>query len=195
MPKYPARLLAKQGDLLLSSKQIDGEHYLGKWVDAAIILKESDGKLSQEAIDVKRIPGFSCNKIPESTSFDLTIKFIDEFAHIYNADWQVGTDGIVPDDAHFQIIQDRQLYYFKVKNINGFTDTYQNPPDKTENKYVFTVVIVHKPLASNYWHFEFEIQSNHNIIGNTSSAWKKLVCSTIRDRVQEIAVFELSPTG
>ena len=56
----------------------------------------------------------------------------------------------------------------------------------------FRVEIVHKPLVANYWHFEFKvIAENEEIDTINSKAWRKAICSSIRDRVQEIAVFKM----
>jgi hypothetical protein len=51
-------------------------------------LKNADGKLNPSAIDTKRIPGFSTNKIPKSKRSDLNIFFAKEFAPKYLSGWQ-----------------------------------------------------------------------------------------------------------
>jgi hypothetical protein len=75
--KYPARLIPKKNYQLISEEMLDAAHLLAKWVDSNVQLRDEDGKLSQSAIDVKRIPGFSSNKIPDSVVSDLQIKFKD----------------------------------------------------------------------------------------------------------------------
>jgi hypothetical protein len=50
--------------------------------------------------------------------------------------------------------------------------------------------VVHKPLVANYWHFELAIDSKHGKIEKVKSGWHKLVCSSIRDKVQEVAIFQ-----
>lgn len=187
---YPLHLVPTKNLKTISQNELNISNYLGKWVDNAIELKDVDGKLNASAIDINRIPGFSTNKIPGSTIIDLNIEFDKQFSHLYIKSWHEGDIGIMPEDNHFQFNQERKHYFLRIADMQ-FTDEYLNPPDKTDIVYKYTVNVEHKPLVSNYWHFELTVTSPDHIINNSSGAWRKLICSGIRDRIQEKAVFEL----
>jgi hypothetical protein len=188
---YPLRLLPKQDFTVLGDADINPDHFLGKWVVTFEGIQNEDGKLDASAIDLKRIPGFSSNKIPESLASDLNIAFNEGYPAIYNAPWSEGATALLPDDGHFQILKNRTHYFIKISEINGFSGSYYNPPDDNRTIYNFTVNIVHKPLMANYWHFEIFISSPDHKIVSSDGKWRQLICSSIRDRIQEIAVFDL----
>ena len=189
---YPAHLIP-QKDLKIISP-IDPTHFLGKWVDSDVQLKESDGKLSPEAIDIVRLTGYSTNKIPSSQPLDLKIAFTVEkdFANSnYTCDWKEGEDGVTPPNNHWEVIENRQLFFIRISDIDGFSGQYFNPPDRPDKKFSFTVKVVHKPTKTNYWHFEFYVSNEDGAIERLNTkGWRKTVSSSIVNKIQEVAVFE-----
>lgn len=189
--RYPLRLIPTSEFKKISDTKSIQTHYLGKWVEGANLFKDEDGKLSPAAIEVKRIPGFSTNKILHSKKCDLNIQFIKEVSGIFNAGWEEGQAGLFPSLLDFQIDSTRKHYFVKISDIDGYTDKYHNPPGKTDDEFMFTVKVVHKPLMANYWHFELSIDTAHGKIESAKSAWQKVICSSIRDRIQEKAIFKI----
>ncbi len=169
---------------------INDNHFLGIWVDPSIRLKDEDGKLNLSAINIKRIPGFSTNKLPPTKKWYLNIQFKKEFSNPYLNEWNKDEDGVYPLRDHYDFITDRGHYFLKAREINGAEGGYTYPVD-SQNSFTFTLFIVHKPLVSNFWHFEFDITSPHGRIEKTSAAWHKLICSVIIDTIQEKAVFSI----
>lgn len=187
---YPQHLLPSKDHTLISTINLDSTHYLGKWVESEVTLKDADGKLSASAIEIRRIPGFSTNKIPESKKSDLKIKIKKDFEYPHLNNWVEGTVVERPKKTEFEIVNSRKCYFIPIGRINGFRGEYENVATKSNNKQEFELQVCHKPLNANYWHFEFKILANGIEITNVSSAYKKLICSFITDHIQEIAVFD-----
>ena len=187
--QYPDHLIPKSDFPIISL--IDDADYICRWVDGKIQLKESDGKLNPGAIVVERIPGFSTNKIPHSIPSDLYIVFPKESLEKYGKEWQPGIDGEKPDEGEYSIDDTRNYFLVRTSDINKYAENYQNPQNPDE-LLSFTVYLIHKPLVSNYWHFELSVKdAQNNEIKNAGAKWKKSVCSTIRSRMQDTAVFEI----
>ena len=170
---------------------MDNTHFLAKWVDANIILKDPDGKLNPSAIEIKRIPGFSTNKIPSSKPSDLDIEIKEDYKVQFLSPWTEGAHGKCPSKEEFIIDNTRQHYFLMIGNINGLVGQYENPPGKEDKKYKFELQVSHRPLECNYWHFEFIVIANGVEITNANSGWKKLICSTVIDRIQEVSIFKI----
>ena len=190
---YPIHLVPQKDFKFI--KEVDKSDFLGKFVNPDVDLKDPDGTLSAEAIETKRLPGFSTNKLPHSLSSDLKIAFICEkgIKDNYTKEWNEGEEGICPDDAHWQLEEDRKIYYFRIGDIDGFSGDYQNPPTEKGDEYKFFVQVIHKPTMTNFWHFEFYISNDRKeaIDVLNDKGWRKTVSSAIRSKLQEIAVFEL----
>ena len=196
MASYPQRLIPTPQLQIISSANLDTSHYLGRSIEPNIRLKDDDGKLNLGAIEVNRIPGFSTNKLPKSKKQDLNIKFKKEFVEIYTARWIEGDEGLLPPLHTFNIDYSQQHYFIQISQIDGFTDTYKIPSNKKnipDFSAPFEVLVAHKPTVSNYWHFEFKVMANGEEIESIDSkAWRKLICSSISDRIQEVAVFTVT---
>ena len=100
---YPKRLIPTNQDKFIAINYLIEPHLLGKWLEDDLNLKDPDGKLNAAVVDLKRLPGFSTNKIPESRRSDLNFKIKDEFKGIYNAAWVEGTNGLRPSKECFEI--------------------------------------------------------------------------------------------
>lgn len=187
--EYPLHLIPNPDlEIIINPNE---EHYLGAWVATNRSFKDSDGKLDAGAIDIKRIPGLSTNKIPESHISDLDIRFVGlNASHLNFTGWRPGDNGQVPSDDDFEVI-DRNHYFIQIAEINNFTGDYQNPSDDKSNVYQFTVTVVHKPLIANYWHFELFVSSPNHEFTTTNGKWRGLVYSAIRVKIQDKAVFEI----
>lgn len=196
MASYPLRLIPTPQLQIISSANLDTNHYIGRAIEANVRLKDNDGKLNLGAIEVNRIPGFSTNKLPKSKKQDLNIKFKKEFIDKYTANWIEGENGLPPPSHTFNIDYSRQHYFIKISQINGFTDNYKIPSNKKnipDFSAPFEVFVCHKPTVSNYWHFEFKVMANGEEIKSIDSkAWRKLICSSISDRIQEVALFRVN---
>ena len=188
--KYPTHLLPSKNLPIIQLQDLDNTHYLGKWVESSIPLKDPDGKLSAGAIDVKRIPGFSTNKIPGSIPCNLNIEIKKDFQSIYLSPWLPGDIVQRPSKKEYNIDNTRQHYFFLIGKLNGLAGDYENPPG-SKTQYKFNLEVCHKPLCSNYWHFEFKVIADGVEIVNMSAKWKKLIYSTIRDTIQESSVFHV----
>ena len=188
---YPDHLIPNKDLKIIDNAEIDQSEHLGIWVRDDLTFKDPDGRLSQSAIDLSKIPSFSTNKIPDSVPNDLNIFFERDFISIYNVAWHEGEDGTIPENSHFSFVENRNHYFIKISNIDNFGDHYQNPPTDDSIQYEFIVHVVHKPLVSNYWHFELSITSPDHVIIDTKGAWKKLICSSIRKQIQEKAEFSI----
>lgn len=152
-----------------SYEDLNKSHYLGKFVESNIRLKDSDGTINGGAVDVNRIPGFSTNKIPDSVPEDLNIKFKDTHRNNYVVEWYPGINGIMPPNDHFDIIDDTRYYFLRIEDIE-FSDGSYKHADNLNKDYNFSLKVIHKPLVSNYWHFEFHIDSEHGIVDKNKSA-------------------------
>jgi hypothetical protein len=174
-------------------------HYLGKWAETLkegieIPLKDTFGQLNIHLIEVKRIPGFSTNKIPASKKRDLYLEFTEkQYNSMYGAAWSEGQEGLVPHKTHYDFTIKRKLYFIPIKQIHDFKGEYRNGNNPAGAPALqFTVQVIHKPLLSNYWHFEFKVLDNlMTEIITANSAWKKQICSSISSKVQEIAIFNI----
>jgi hypothetical protein len=189
---YPTYLIPYRNLTIISEDDLDLSHHLGKWVKPDSPFRNADGKLDYSAIPLKRLPGCSSNKIPNSKPTDLYIEFKSEFAHLYKPHWIEGEDGLIPDNNHFERNENRNIFFIKIGDIHNLKDSYSHPTDKTKPVYSFIVKVIHKPLVSNYWHFELIIKSDsHQEIKSSDPKWREKICTTIMDEIQEKAIFEL----
>ncbi len=187
---YPKHLIPTEKSQIILSTAFNEGQRLAKWVAPGIQLKNTDGKLNPSAVEIKRIPGFSTNCIPYSKKEDLFIQFKTEYKEKFNSPWVSGGKGELPPNDSFEIDPTRGIYYIPILQIHGFKEKYNNPPDKIYPKYEFELKVCHKPLVANYWHFEFQVfDNNGDLIDNMKTGWRKLICSSIRDRLQEIVKF------
>jgi len=147
--------------------------------------------LNPSAIDIDRIPGFSTNSIPHSKKHHLFIKFNEDVKKTYNADWKEGNDGLYPTKESYEIVSTRKIFFIPLLKLHGYKGKYHNPPEKTDKAALeFTLKICHKPLVSNFWHFEFlVVDAAGNEIKGNGKGYRKTVYSSIRDKIQDIAVF------
>ena len=187
------RLIPTKQNKLISSSELNKSHYLGKWVEGNITLKDSDGKLSASAIHVDSIPGFSTNKIPPSVVSDLDIIINSEHKKYYNELWVEGTDGEQPENDQFYLDNYRQKYFIKISDIDGYTSTCLSA-DKKPKKIVFVINTSHAPVKANFTHFEFRVIADGKEVkdsGRTNTGYKRVICGLIRDKVQDIAIFNI----
>src|SRR5258706_1649374 len=98
--RYPMCLIPKS-HYNLHGTGINDNHFLGIWVDPSIRLKDEDGKLNLSAINIKRIPGFSTNKLPPTNKWYLNIQFKKEFSNPYLNEWNKDEDGVYPLRDHY----------------------------------------------------------------------------------------------
>jgi len=105
-------------------------------------------------------------------------------------DWTTGEDGKYPDKNQYVFDRGRKHYFLRIGDFHNYKNTYQHA-SKKGNAFEFSLKIVHKPLIANFWHFEFATHSEHGEVVDTSAAWKKLICSSILDRIQEKAFFQI----
>ncbi len=193
---YPQHLIPRKDLKFIHA--FDTSDRLGKWVEPEFELKDEDGRLSSSAVDVASLAGFSTNKIPSSHPKDLKINFVcdKEMRSRYLAPWQVGIDGLVPENEEWEYREDRQLYFFKAVDVDGLVGDFNNPPDKPNKKFEFTLRIVHKPTMTNYWHFEFLITTNETaeprqIKKMDDTGFRRVIGSKIIACLQETADFDL----
>lgn len=146
---YPSRLVPHRSDKVLT--RINRNEVLCRWVDPELELKDESGQLTAEAIEEKRIFGYSTNKIPPSVPEDVRIDFHDAKFTQY---WNEGDEPLVPTDNEFYDCGG-SFFLFQIKDINAFSENYPYPADKKPN-YKFYLKVSHKPLKANFSHFEFD---------------------------------------
>jgi hypothetical protein len=186
---YPEHLIPNSQLSILQNNNIDKSEYIGAWIDTKHRLKDADGNLNGSAIDLHKLPTFSCNKIPLSVPVDLNIEFEPTTKHLYLHEWHDGEDGLTPPPEHFDYVN-RHLYFLKISDIE-YQGEYFNPWDDEENHYAFNVRLVHKPTVSNFWHFQFEIVTEHGIIEKNKNRWINELCGSIRGQIVKYAIFDL----
>jgi hypothetical protein len=185
--EYPEYLIPYRNLRILLESELDPNHHIGIWVDKDVQLKDENNRLNGGAINLHHIPHFSNNKIPHSAIRDLNIKFNDNVKNLYSTLWVEGTDGIMPNQGEFFFEDDRNHYFIKISDINGYTDTYE----KSDTTYTFTVNLVHKPTTANYWHFEFKISSDGNEVDYNGRKWVNDIIGSIRGNLVKKAIFEI----
>lgn len=190
---YPIVLIPTSNLHIIQPTTFSNKQYLGKWVELKenTSFKEPDGKLSPDVVELNRIPGFSTNCIPASKRVHLFIRIKKEFQDIYGVPWTQGTEGLTPPKDAYEIVSNRKRYFIPILKIHGFKDKYTNPPDKPESVFEFEVQVKHAPIISNYWHFEFSVFADGKEMPIANAKWKKLICSSICDRIRQIAVFKI----
>jgi hypothetical protein len=121
---YPERLIPNRNLVLITNESLDKSDKLGVWVDSEQILKDEDGSLNGGVINLKRIPKFSTNKIPDSIPNDLNIKFNEDCKDLFDVSWQEGESGLYPQPHQFYFIDERQHYFLNISDLDGYEDTY-----------------------------------------------------------------------
>lgn len=191
MPNYPERLLPKKDSKYISTTP--ESDVLCRWTSYP--LKDETNCLSALAIEEKRIPDYSTNKIPPSVTEDILIAFFDK--NILDEKWEEGDDFIPVKDEDFYYDTDRSYFFFKISSIDNFESTYPFPfsQDLDDYKFRFQVKVKHAPLKVNFSHFEFEIQyfdENGNPAKKPSrNSLEKVVIANIRDKLIKIAKFSM----
>ena len=144
------------------------------------------------AIDIDRIPGFSTNIIPKSRKEHLFIDFKQDFKKEYTLEWNIGDSGLIPPKLSYDVLWERKRYFIPLLKIHGFKGKYNPHPNKENAPLIeFELKVVHKPLISNYWHFEFAIFGKDGEIKGASKGkgYRNTIYSSIRAELQEIAIF------
>lgn len=188
---YPLRLIPKKNDPLIES--FFPNEYLVRGVNEKYALRDETGQLSALAIEEIRIPGYSTNKIPPSLSEDINIILLNTAKSLQP--WNPGDDVYMPEDNEFTINTNRQKFFIRIVDICGYEGKYPFPANEKKNKFNFIVSVIHKPLKSNYAHFELQISyfdSQNKSQSKTSKKSQKLINATIRSKLIEIAQFNLS---
>jgi hypothetical protein len=188
MPEeYPKHLIPTKDLKLISASDLNPQHHIGVWIKSDVILRDDDGRLNGSAVDLKKIPHYSNNKIPDSIPRDLNIEFDGDYKKAYLVAWKEGDEGILPQNEHFKYEDNRSHYFVQVSDISEYTDTYQ----KNETEYSFHVNLKHCPTVSNYWHFEFSIMSEGNEVDYSKKKWINDICASIRGNIVQKAKFEI----
>ncbi len=153
MPKYPNRLLPRKNDSVIT--KFNTHDILCRW--SKYPLKDETGKLSALAVDERRIPEYSTNKLPPSISEDIKIAFHNN--KLTYIKWKPGENAIKVKDEDFYYDDSRSMFYLKISSIDGYTSKYPYPfsEELSDYNFIFQVKVVHDPLKVNYSHCIFEI--------------------------------------
>lgn len=189
---YPKHLVPLLGNGQI--EEFEDTDFLGVWVESEQSLKAPDGTLNPAIIEIKRLPGFSMNKLPSSLPEDLLIKVHKDFKDKYLGKWDCSKEGLAPADNEYELNTSRKIYFLRLLNVHLYSESYQAPNPNLSGNYKFELHVKHDPLSCNYWHFELHIYdlNAQKYITDVSKAWKKLVCSAVRDHFSNIARFEMS---
>jgi hypothetical protein len=187
---YPNRLIPNKNDKMINIQPEILKHFLGHWISKDTPLKEADNYLNPMAIDVKRLSGFSNNKIPGSAVKDLNICILQKYKKSLGAHWIEGSSGIKPQWYQFQYDNSRQHFFMRIGDLHNYSDKYTKPSGST-NEYKFTLIIIHVPLNSNFFHFEFKFldKDSEEIKKIEEKGWTKAISASIMDHVQHCALF------
>lgn len=162
-------------------------------VRSNIPLLDEHGNLSPLAIEIKRLPGYSTNKIPDSKSCDTQIAFASHCKSKYNRNWHGKKRGIYPSRLDYTLDLNGKQFFIPIRLIDNYSEAISTAAKPVQTKH-FRVKVVHKPTWTNYSHCELFIfdVSTGNEIRYESKGWRHAVLSSIRDKVQEIARTQIS---
>lgn len=183
MCDYPQRLLPDKYFKIIN--QFDETEILCRWTKYP--LKDETGRLSALAVDEKRLPGYSTNKIPPSATDDILIAFYNQA--IQNEIWNEGDEPISVDHSDFYYDLDRKYFFITISDVNNFEGQYPYPYSTELNQFTFRfkVLVKHAPLKVNYSHCEFEIiffdQNGKETTQPSKNSLQKVVLATIRDKL------------
>src|SRR5688500_11373088 len=85
---YHTRLVPNSGNTKITDLGPFLQEILCRWVSPNTKLKDQQGNLSSEAVEEKKLFGYSVNKIPPSVIEDIFLGFHDTAR--FNQDWQEG---------------------------------------------------------------------------------------------------------
>ena len=189
---YPTYLVPKKSDKILNNNEIPKLDFLGVWVETDEDLEDENKNLKAEFINVHRLPHYSTNKIPPSHISDLSLSFYEEYKKLYTAVWKEGEEGINPLPDHFEFSTSRKYFFMKIEDINNYKSTYERV-DKKNQQFEFTLSILHKPLVSNLWHFEFSIKTPDGELKKIDKkGYSNLIGASIRSHIRKIAKFKVA---
>lgn len=191
MNEYPRRLLPQPHFPFINS--LNPYEVLCRWSHYPI--HDELGKLSALAIEEKRIPTYSTNKIPPSEVIDVKIAFHDK--NLTSLKWTPGEDPIDISPEDFFIDELRNCFFIQIKDIDGYKGLYPVPytSDELEYRLTFIVKIVHDPLKVNYSHCCFEIQY-YDMNGNPTktpsrNSLERVVIARIRTELIRVSKFKI----
>lgn len=188
---YPLYLIPQEEDKIFSIEEIDKSHHLARYVEGSIELKNGH-RLSSEAVDIAQLPGFSTNKIPPTQLEDLNIFFLPDYNKIYREHWEEGEKGVLPPNEHFSYDTNRNFFLMQILDIEGYSSSVIRA-DKKNTPFNFTLCILHTPLISNFWHFEFYIKGEEGEIARIEKrGYRNAIGANIRSRIISIAKFEIA---
>ncbi len=187
---YPDRLVPNSKQIKITT--IDKTHYLCRWVDPKVQLKDSVGKLNAEAIRTNLFD-ISTNKIPYSEIEHVFIKVLDEN---YNRAWNEGESGLKIPNEKFTKEIDRKYFFLKIRDILDKEGKFPFPANSEGYDYKFISNVKHSPTVSNYYHciLFFELfNKNEEPILNPTQGMKdnKILKFEIRQLIINNAIFEI----
>lgn len=194
MTKYPARLLPKSTDKIIS--KFNPNHILCRGVDSRLLpLRDEMGKLSALAVDEVRIPGYSTNKVPRAEISDIQIGISDR--EINSKLWEEGSEGWIVDEKVVFEIPDRKYFLIRIKDIDGYSSKYplNNNPDPTTYCCTFVLKVKHAPLIANFPHCEliFEYKDeNGKPFKASDKVQKKIINADVRQHLIEYSKFNVA---
>jgi hypothetical protein len=194
---YPHRLIPRSADTKITDLDSILEDVLCRWVSAGKELKDQQDSLAAEAVEEKKLFGYSVNKIPPSEVEDILIAFHDTAK--FNQEWTEGNDGVNPNDNDYYKDESRKYFLLKIGDVHNYEGKYPYPADpKAAPNYIFKVQVAHKPLIANYSHFEFDIKFYElngldvaKIEPSRSSASRKLIVADLRQHLIRKAKFSV----
>jgi len=192
MPDYPQRLLPQKHFEII--EPLNSKDVLCRWSQYPV--KDELGKLSALAIEEKRLPSYSTNKIPPSQERDILIAFYDK--EIQKIKWVPGEDPLLISEDEFYYDDKREYFFIQIESIDGYRGKfpYHYSLNQSDYKFIFEVKVKHDPLKINYTHCVFEIyyfDGNGNPANKPShKSLEKVVITSIRDELIRKAKFSSS---
>lgn len=187
---YPWRLVPQPTSRFIDPA--DAGDTLCRWVAPECKLKDAEGRLSVEAVDERRIFGYSVNKLPPSEPDDIYIVFHDK--ERFNQKWLPDSAGIVPQPNEFVHEWSRGRFFFSVGGIHAYGSSYPYPVNTTPHNFRFRVRVAHAPLVANFAHFELTIDfldSAGNVLNETpSDKSRKVIMADVRQKLIKVVRFE-----
>jgi len=201
-PVYPTRLLPCP-NIVDNFKYDDDCFLIRRSSYPQDLIFDEDGELRLEAIEIDKLFGYSVNLIfcdVCQNCSQLSSNYNDVKFRITNKDlseyWVPNNSSIPFIDLNDYEYIDNGVFLLRIKEVNTIEGEYPfSKGNKAKTTHKFVVYSVHKPTKSNFFHFEFACNGNHEntdglcdtkIEKFSSSGYKNAIAHAISVGLKEI---------
>lgn len=197
---YPKRLLPVHGNEIIIRENINLDSFLCRRVEDQVNLKDSEGRLSPNAIDPEgEYFKLSTNIIPQTKTNDLKYRVLNpDFKFKYYV-----AGGYIPKyyEVDFHTLKGYGCFFFQIRKLHNFTDRIpfkakSKQPSTTEST-VFHYYIDHKPMVFNYHHYEASVSFGEDIkplkpSNFNEGTYQAAILHKLRTKFRQISVFDIN---